>query len=48
MGQFAGYIRLRTCLRGPYWYFHYREGGKQKTLYIGKSEEPETAVDRKR
>ena len=20
--------------RGPYWYFHYREDGKQKTLYI--------------
>jgi hypothetical protein len=33
--------------RGPYWYFHYREGGKQKTLYIGKTEEPEAAVDMK-
>ena len=33
--------------RGPYWYFKYREGGKQKTLYIGKTEEPETVVDRK-
>jgi hypothetical protein len=21
--------------RGPYWYFHYREGGKQRTLYLG-------------
>jgi len=21
--------------RGPYWYFHYREGGKQRTLYVG-------------
>jgi hypothetical protein len=27
--------------RGPYWYFHYREGGKQRTLYIGKTDNPE-------
>jgi hypothetical protein len=33
--------------RGPYWYFHYREGGRQRTLYIGKTEEPEAGVDRK-
>ncbi len=33
--------------RGPHWYFHYREGGKQKTLYIGKTEEPEDVVDSK-
>jgi hypothetical protein len=33
--------------RGPYWYFHYREDGKQKTLYIGKTEEPEAVVDRR-
>lgn len=33
--------------RGPYWYFHYRENGKQKTLYIGKTEELETVVDSK-
>ena len=31
--------------RGPYWYFHYREGGKQRTLYIGKMENPETKVN---
>jgi len=31
--------------RGPYWYFHYREDGKQKTLYIGKTDEPEAMVD---
>src|SRR5215213_7420373 len=24
--------------RGPYWYFHFREGGKQRTLYIGKTD----------
>jgi hypothetical protein len=33
--------------RGPYWYFHYRQDAKQKTLYIGKSEEPERVVDSK-
>jgi hypothetical protein len=33
--------------RGPYWYFHYREGGKQRTLYIGKTGDPEAAVDEK-
>jgi hypothetical protein len=31
--------------RGPYWYFHYREGGKQHTLYIGKTAYPEAKVD---
>jgi hypothetical protein len=31
--------------RGPYWYFHYREGGRQRTLYIGKTDKPETKVD---
>jgi hypothetical protein len=33
--------------RGPYWYFHYREGGKQRTLYVGKTEDPEAVVDKK-
>jgi hypothetical protein len=27
--------------RGPYWYFHYREGGRQHTLYVGKTDDPE-------
>ena len=27
--------------RGPYWYFHYREEGRQRTLYVGKTEDPE-------
>ena len=31
--------------RGPYWYFHYREGGKQRTLYVGKTDSPEAKVD---
>ena len=31
--------------RGAYWYFHYREGGKQRTLYVGKTDSPEAVVD---
>jgi hypothetical protein len=26
---------------GPYWYFHHRKEGKQKTIYLGKTEAPE-------
>jgi hypothetical protein len=33
--------------RGPYWYFHYREGGKQRTLYVGKTEDPEKVLTEK-
>ena len=33
--------------RGPYWYFHYREGGKQRTLYVGKTDNPEAVVNEK-
>ena len=33
--------------RGPYWYFHYRERGKQRTLYVGKTDNPEAVVDEK-
>ncbi len=33
--------------RGPYWYFHYREGGRQRTLYVGKTKDPEAVVDEK-
>ena len=31
--------------RGPYWYFHYREGGRQKTMYVGQTDNPEARVD---
>jgi hypothetical protein len=31
--------------RGPYWYFHFREGGKQKTMYVGQTHDPEARVD---
>ena len=37
----------RLTERGPYWYFHFREGGKQRTLYIGKTDNPEAVVDGK-
>jgi hypothetical protein len=33
--------------RGPYWYFHYREGGRQRTLYVGKTDNPEAVVGEK-
>ena len=33
--------------RGPYWYFHYREGGRQRTLYVGKTDNPEAVVSEK-
>jgi hypothetical protein len=31
--------------RGPYWYFHFREGGSQKTMYLGQTDDPEAKVD---
>ncbi len=34
--------------QGPYWYFRYHEGGKQKKLYLGKTDDPEGEVARKR
>jgi hypothetical protein len=33
--------------RGPYWYYHYRQDGRQRTLYVGKTDEPESVVDTK-
>ena len=34
--------------RGPYWYFRYHEGGKQKRLYLGKTNDPEGELERRR
>jgi hypothetical protein len=31
--------------RGPYWYFHFREGGRQQTKYLGQTSHPEAKVD---
>src|SRR5215216_245498 len=35
----------RLTGRGPYWYFHYREGGRQKTMYLGQTDYPEAKVE---
>src|SRR5512133_2122351 len=29
---------------GPYWYFHHRKDGKQKTVYLGKTDAPEVKL----
>lgn len=34
--------------RGPYWYFHFHEGGKRKKLYLGKTDDPEGTLAGKR
>jgi isocitrate lyase len=34
--------------RGPYWYFHTREGSRQKTIYLGKTDQPEAKLSEKR
>ncbi len=31
--------------QGPYWYFHFREGGRQRTKYLGQTDDPEAKVD---
>ena len=54
----AGYLQyeIRRYVRkdgsakehGPYWYFRYHEGGKQRTLYLGKTDNPEGVLQQKR
>ena len=34
--------------QGPYWYFRYHEGGKQKKIYLGKTNDPESTLAAKR
>lgn len=34
--------------QGPYWYFRYHEGGEQKKLYLGKTDDPESELSRRR
>ncbi len=29
---------------GPCWYFYLRKDGEQKTVYVGRTEEPEIAL----
>lgn len=44
------YIRRdgSTRERGPYWYFQYHEGGKRRKLYLGKTDDPASALAVKR
>jgi len=35
-------------LRGPYWYFRYHADGKQKKIYLGKTDDPESKLSEKR
>lgn len=35
-------------VRGPYWTFRYHKGGKRKSFYIGKTDEPEAVLEEKR
>ena len=44
------YVRKDGSVKehGPYWYFRYHEGGKQKTLYLGKTDNPEGVLQQKR
>jgi hypothetical protein len=44
------YIRRDGSARewGPYWYFQFHEGGKRKKLYLGKTNDPEEELARKR
>ena len=37
-----------TKEQGPYWYFRYHEGGKQKKIYLGKTNDPESTLAAKR
>ncbi len=44
------YVRKDGSVKeqGPYWYFRYHEGGRQKKLYLGKTDDPEGELARKR
>ena len=44
------YVRKDGSAReqGPYWYFRFHEDGKQKKLYLGKTNDPEGEVARRR
>lgn len=34
--------------RGPYWYFRYHQQGRQRTLYLGKTDDPEGRLQERR
>ncbi len=33
---------------GPYWYFKHQEGGRRRSIYLGRTEDPEGALRAKR
>ena len=33
---------------GPYWYFKYQEGGRRRSIYLGRTDEPEAVLEKKR
>lgn len=35
-------------VQGPYWYFRFHEGGKQKKIYLGRTDDPEAVLAEKR
>ena len=35
-------------VRGPYWTFRYQDAGKRRSLYIGKTDDPEGVLEEKR
>ena len=37
-----------VSVRGPYWYFRYHEGGRQRKLYLGKTAQPEAELEKSR
>ena len=34
--------------RGPYWYFKWRENGRQRTMYLGATDDPEGKLAERR
>jgi hypothetical protein len=34
--------------RGPYWYHRYHQGGKQRKIYLGRTNDPESVLKQKR
>ncbi|CAN5644555.1 hypothetical protein BH20ACT11_BH20ACT11_12210 [soil metagenome] len=44
------YVRKGGSIKehGLYWYFRYHEGGRQRTLYLGKTDNSEQELERKR
>ena len=33
---------------GPYWVFKYRRGGRQRSIYLGQTDKPESVLAKKR